>query len=78
MKFKIISFNKIQNHIFQYNSESCLSIKFKIKTLYEILSLDDETALHLAAYKGNVEIVKILLEQDNIDINAENEIHHLF
>ena len=26
IKFKIISFNEIQNHIFQYNSKSYLSI----------------------------------------------------
>lgn len=33
-----------------------------------------KTVLHLAAEKGNDRIVKLLLEQNSIDINAKNEI----
>ena len=32
-----------------------------------------ETALHLAAQQGDIEIVKRLLEEKNIDINIEDE-----
>ena len=51
-------------------------MKFKIKLLCKIISKNDKTALHLAAEKGSAEIIKILLEQDNININIKNEIHH--
>ena len=69
MKFKIISFNYIQNHIFQQNSKSYLSIEFKIISLNEI---EQKAALHLAVEIENVEIIKLLLEKKEIDINIED------
>lgn len=53
IKFQIISFNKFQNHKFQRNSN--------VKNFYE-------TALHLAVQFNNTEIIKVLLENKNIDI----------
>ena len=49
-----MSFNTIQNHIFKYN--------FNIKIIYK-------TALYLAVEEGNIEIVKLLLTNDKLDIN---------
>ncbi len=36
IKFNILSFNRIQNHIFQFHSKSYLSIPFKIISFNEI------------------------------------------
>lgn len=36
------------------------------------------TALHLAVVQNKPEVVKLLLAQKNIDINAKNEIHEKF
>ena len=33
---------------------------------------DDDTALHLSSYKGNIEIVQLLLNHPKIDVNAVN------
>jgi ankyrin repeat protein len=41
---------------------------------------DDETALHIAAYHGHVEVVKVLTEnQDRFVINARDKVspHHI-
>ena len=57
MKFKIISFNDIQNHIFECN--------FDIIAIYK-------TALYLAVEKENIEIVKLILMNDKLDINFLN------
>ena len=32
------------------------------------------TALHLAASKGNIEIIQLLIESRNIDVNIKNKI----
>lgn len=48
------------NHIF----DQCNNCSIQIQ----------KTVLHLAAEKGNDRIVKLLLEQNSIDINAKNEI----
>ena len=57
MEFKTISFNYIQNYIFQRN--------FNIIRLYK-------TALYLAVQKQNIEIIKLLLANNNLNINAHN------
>ena len=55
IKFKIISFNEIQNHIISYNSN--------IIGFYK-------TVLYMAIEKNSIEIVKILLMNDQLDINV--------
>ena len=55
MTFKIISLNYIQNHIFR---------------LYFNMIIFCKTALCKAIEKKNVEIVKLLLTNDKIDINV--------
>ena len=54
MEFKIIFCNEILNHIFQWNFNKL------------IINL---TALFLAVEKENIEIVKLLLTNDKLDIN---------
>ena len=51
-------------------------MEFIIKLLNKVILQIDKTSLHLAAEKGNFVLVKILLEQDGININAKNEIQH--
>ena len=74
MKFKILSFNEIQNLIFQWNSKSYLSIKFKIISFNKILIRFYRAALHEAVIKGNIEIIKLLFEQPNINMGIKDEI----
>ena len=57
---------KVQNYI---------SMKFKIIYFNEILSLFYKTALFTAVEKGNVEIIKLLLANDKIDVNILNIIN---
>ena len=57
MIFKTIFFNVIQNHIFEWN----FNIIYVCKT-----------ALYLAVEKENIEIVKLLLTNDKLDINLLN------
>ena len=52
-----MSFNVIQNHILQWN--------FNILLIYK-------TPLYLAVDKGNIEIIKLLLNNDKLDINFLN------
>ena len=63
MKFKIISFNEIQNHIFQWNFNIIIICK---------------TALYLAVEKENIEIVKLLLMNDKLDMNIINILNIFF
>lgn len=42
------------------------------KTLYQ------RTALHVAVESGNIELVKILLMQKSIDVNAKTEVLNVF
>ena len=82
MKFKIILFNVIQNHISQWNSKAYHSIWFKIMFFNDIQNhiiqwnLDKiiicKTELYLAVEKENIEIVKLLLTNDKLDINVLN------
>ena len=74
MIFKIISFDKIQNHIFQYHLQSYFSISFKIIYFNKILITFYRTALHKTVEKGNIEIIKLLLEQPNVNLSIKNEI----
>ena len=88
MIFKIISFNEIQNHIFQYNSKSYLSITFKIISFNRIqnhifqwnfnIIIIYKTALYLAVEKENIEIIKLLLTNDKLDINIINILNIFF
>lgn len=71
IQFKAISFNTVQNHNFQQNSNPYISTEFKIIFANiiqnHIIRWNSnnlqfyETALHLATKIKNVEIVKILL-----------------
>ena len=63
MEFKIISFNWIQNHIFERN--------FDIIIIYK-------TAFYLAVEKESIEIVKLLLTNDKLDINVLNIFHNFY
>lgn len=36
-----------------------------------IVFLNEISALHLAIEKGNIQVVKLLLEQKNIDVNSK-------
>ena len=49
-------FDEIQNHIYQWNKK----IKFY------------KTPLYLVVEKGNVEIVKLLLANNKVDVNVKN------
>ena len=50
-------------------------MKFKIIYFNEILSLFYKTVLFTAVEKGNVEIIKLLLANDKIDVNILNIIN---
>ena len=58
-------------------------MKFKIIYFNEIsknfntVYITIKTVLHLAVEKGNIEIIKMLLSQSNIDINAKDEVYLL-
>ena len=96
MEFKIISFNMIQNHIFQLDSKSYLSMTFKIISFNEIqiiffnyiqnhifqwnfnIIMIFKTALYLAVEKENIEIVKLLLTNNKLDINIINILNIFF
>ena len=86
MKFKIISFNQIKNHIFRFHSKSYLSMKFKIISFNYIQNLIfqshsksylsmkfkkkiNKTVFYSAIEKENIEIIKLLLSNDKIDVN---------
>ena len=70
-------FNEIQNHIFRYYSKSYISIIFKIIYLNGIrnhifersFNIIYKSVLYLAVEKENIEIVKLLLNNDKLDIN---------
>ena len=62
MKFKIISFNYIHNFISLWNSNIFFN-EILIKYFFY------KTALCLAVEKENIEIVKLLLMNDKLDIN---------
>ena len=48
-------------------------IKFKLHTFYEISkTYFDQTALHIAIEKGNIDIVKLLLSSKDIDISIKS------
>ena len=34
-----------------------------------------ETALHIASYMGNAEVVRVLLHEGGADVNKESEVH---
>ena len=63
MEFKIIYFNQIQNDIFQYN--------------YHIID-SYKTALYLAVENENIEIIKLLLTNNRLDINVLNILYLFF
>ena len=60
-----MSFNYIQNQSFQLDSNSYLSMKFNIIKLYK-------TALYLAVENENIEIIKLFLTNNKLDINILN------
>ena len=69
MEFKSIYFNTIQNHIFQSHYKSYISMEFKSIYLNEIIIWIDRTPLFEAIEEKENEIVKLLLENDKIDVN---------
>ena len=86
MEFEIIHFNVIQNYISKLHSKSYLSMKFKIiacngiqNHIFEYsfyILIIFKTALYLAVDEGNVEIVKLLVTNDKLDINFLNIFHN--
>ena len=59
--------------IFKWYLISCFSIKFKIVYLNEIfIKKNNETPLEAAIKKENIEIVKLLLTNKNINVNIIN------
>lgn len=70
MKFNIKHFNEVINQKIQKYLISCYSIKFNIKYSNEIIKfIYYKTPLYFAIEKKNIEIVKLLLLNDKIDIN---------
>ena len=61
MKFKIIFFNDIQNSIYNDIQNHIFQWNLKKKNY--------KTALYLAVEKENIEIIKLLLNNDKIDVN---------
>ena len=53
-------------------------MKFKIKMLNKVLIYFNKTALCLAVEKENIEIVKLLLSNDKIDVNILNIFKQVF
>ena len=53
-------------------------MEFKIKTLNEIISRINKTALYHAVEKENIEIVQLLLSNNEIDVNILNILPTIF
>ena len=53
-------------------------MKFKIKTLNEIISRINKTALYYAVKKENIEIIQLLLSNDKINVNILNILPAIF
>ena len=77
MKLKTIYFNYIWYYIFYIILYDIL-IQFKIISLNEIFTLINKTALYKAVEKQNIEIIKLLLSNDKLDINLLNILIFLF
>ena len=75
---KILIFNEIQNYPFKFNSKLNNWISFKIIYFNEIIKLFYETALYFAIYTENIDIIKLLLENDKIDVNVVNILIMIF
>lgn len=67
MKFSIKNFNGIENLLFESNFNSNFWMKFFWKKI-------NKTPLHIAVERGNKAIIQLLLNQEEIDINACDEI----
>ena len=86
MKLKIIYFNYIKNHIFQFNfnyliqfnSKLYNSIQFKIIYFNKITIQFYKTVLYTAVEKENIEIIKLLLANDKINVNTLNILIFIF
>mgnify|MGYP002472261415 CR=1 FL=1 len=46
-----------------------ISIPFKNMNIHEIIIIIDGTAFHLAIQKENIEIIRLLLKNPNINVN---------
>lgn len=66
MEFKIFIFNYIHNYSIQFNSKSNHFFKQNSNLKY------NETALYNAVIHENIEIVKLLLSNEHIDVNIKN------
>ena len=70
MEFNIKCFNYVQNWMFQWN--------FNLKYFNSVFFLNriQKTPLYIAVKAKNVEIVKLLLSNNKIDVNPVNKIHY--
>ena len=58
--------------LFIFNNNLISILFFFIK--FNFIFFDEKTPLHLAVENGDIDIVKILMNNKNIDLNAEDEI----
>lgn len=75
MEFKNVFFHSILNQYLKWNLNLYSLREFKIMYLNEILIIFYKTALFAAVKNENIDIVKFLLTNDQIDVNLINKIH---
>lgn len=66
--------NSILNQYLKWNLKLFALIEFKIMYLNEILIIFYKTALFAAVKNKNIDIIKLLLTNDQIDVNLINKI----
>lgn len=75
----INSFNQISKSFLNIILDKCILYSFDIFDLKRVFQNQfHTTTLHLAVEKGNIEIIKSLLQNNKIDVNIEDEIKITF